>query len=336
MWRAYGDRRLLEEQWPSMVGWVDYMRNAARERRHGSRVARSEMPAPHEHYLWDTGWHWGEWCEPDVPEEDHFANFAERDFAIVATAFFAHTTRTLASIARVLDRPDDAALYDDLSARVVDAWRLEFLADDGTVRTERQADVVRALAFDLVPTATRSAVADQLVALVRAAGTHLDTGFLATPHLLPVLADAGHLDLAYELLFQDTPPSWLAMIDRGATTIWEHWEGIDDQGVAHASLNHYSKGAVVSFLHRHVAGIQPLDDGPAYSRFRIAPRPGGGISWATAAFESPYGRIESSWSTAAAGTTFTVRVPPNTDAEVALPDGRTAVVGPGRSTFSTP
>ena len=216
---------------------------------------------------------------------------------------------------------------------MLDAWQREFLADDGTVRSDRQADVVRALAFELVPDGVRASVADQLVAMVRAADTHLNTGFLATPYLLPVLADTGHLDLAYELLFQDTPPSWLAMIDRGATTIWEHWEGIDADGVAHASLNHYSKGAVISFLHRYVAGIQLLDDGPAYRRFRVAPRPGGGLTWASAALESPYGRIESSWSIGATGTTFTVLVPPNTEAEVVLPDGRVEVAGPGLATF---
>ncbi len=335
-WRAYADRRLLEEQWPSMVAWVDYVTDAAGEKRHAHRIARSETPAPHEQFLWDTGWHWGEWCEPDLLEDDHFDNFADRDFAIVATAFFAYTTRTLAAIARILGRGDDAARYDELSANVVDAWRLEFLADDGTVRSQRQADVVRALAFDLVTDDVRPRVAEQLVTMVRAADTHLNTGFLATPYLLPVLADHGHLDLAYELLFQDTPPSWLAMIDRGATTIWEHWEGIDDAGVAHASLNHYSKGAVISFLHRYVAGIQLLDDTPAYSRFRVAPRPGGGLTWASAVHEAPYGRIESSWSTGPEGTTFTVAVPPNTEAIVSLPDGREVEVGPGRATFVVP
>ena len=261
-WRAYADRRLLEEQWVSMVAWVDYVIEAAREKRHAHRIARTETPEPHEQFLWDTGWHWGEWCEPDLLEDDHFASFADRDFAIVATAFFAYTTRTLAAIARILGRDDDAVRYDELSSNVVNAWRHEFVADDGTVRSDRQADVVRALAFDLVPDAGRDIVASQLVSMVRSADTHLNTGFLATPYLLPVLADSGHLDLAYELLFQDTPPSWLAMIDRGATTIWEHWEGIDADGVAHASLNHYSKGAVISFLHRYVAGIQLLDAGP--------------------------------------------------------------------------
>ena len=108
----------------------------------------------------------------------------------------------------------------------------------------------------------------RLVELIREAGTHLGTGFLATPYLLPVLADSGHLDVAYELLLQDTEPSWLAMIDRGATTVWERWNGVDADGVPHESLNHYSKGAVISFLHRYVAGIQLLE--PGYRHFRVA------------------------------------------------------------------
>ena len=334
MWRAYADRRLLEEQWPSMVAWVDYVSRAAREKRHQSRVERHATPEAHEQYLWDTGWHWGEWLEPDMKEEDLFTGFAGFDFAIVATAFYAHTTAVLASIARILHRDHDAVRYAELSTNVRHAWRREFVGDDGTVRSDRQADLVRALTFRLVPDDARGIVADQLVRLVRANDTHLNTGFLATPSLLPVLADEGHLDLAYELLFQDTPPSWLTMIDRGATTIWEHWEGIDADGVAHASLNHYSKGAVVSFLHRYVAGIQLVDDGPAYRRFRIAPRPGGGITWAAGAHESPYGRIESSWSTARDGTIrLSVVVPPNTEAVVDLGTGDETRVGPGRATF---
>jgi alpha-L-rhamnosidase len=336
MWKAYGDRRLLEEQWTSMAAWVEYVARAARERRHEHRAARRQDPEPHERFLWDTGWHWGEWCEPDRVDEDHFATFADRDFAIVATAFFAHTSRTLASIADVLGYGDSIARYRELADAARDAWQREFVATDGTVRSDRQADVVRALAFDLVSEDHRQTVAEQLVTLVRQAGTHLNTGFLATPYLLPVLADHGYVELAYELLFQETPPSWLAMIDRGASTIWEDWEGIDADGVAHASLNHYSKGAVVSFLHRYIAGIQLLDDGPAYQRFRIAPQPGGGLSWATAAHESPYGRIESRWSRGTSGTTLIVQVPPNTEAEVVLPNGHAAVIRSGRASFTTP
>ena len=108
-----------------------------------------------------------------------------------------------------------------------------------------------------------------------------------------MLADTGHLDVAYELLLQDTEPSWLVMIDRGATTVWERWDGVAADGVPHESLNHYSKGAVISFLHRYTAGIELVE--PAYRRFRVRPRPGGGLTSAEAAHESPYGRIESAW-----------------------------------------
>ena len=191
-----------------------------------------------------------------------------------------------------------------------------------------QATLVRALAFDLVPPELRGRVASDLVALIRAAGTHLGTGFLATPFLLPVLADNGQLDVAYELLLQDTSPSWLLMLDRGATTIWEEWEGIDADGVAHASLNHYSKGAVISFLHRYVAGLQIL--APGYRRFRVAPRPGGGIRSARTHHDSAHGRIEVAWQLADDDRGHVdVTVPPGTEAEVVLPDGTTATLSAG-------
>ena len=187
-----------------------------------------------------------------------------------------------------------------------------------------------------MPEQRRAQIADRLVELIREAGTHLGTGFLATPYLLPVLADTGHLDVAYELLASDTEPSWLTMIDRGATTVWERWNGVSADGVPHESLNHYSKGAVISFLHRYAAGIELLDDGPAYRRFRIRPRPGGGLTWVEAAHESPYGRIEASWRLAADRLDLSVTVPPGTSAEVVLPDGTTSDVGPGAHAFNGP
>nr|BFE70595.1 hypothetical protein GCM10020092_038960 [Actinoplanes digitatis] len=194
---------------------------------------------------------------------------------------------------------------------------------------DTQANLVRALAFDLVPEELRPAVADRLVELIRLAGTHLATGFLATPYLLPVLADAGHCDVAFELLLRDTEPSWLTMLDRGATTMWEHWNGVDADGVAHHSLNHYAKGAVVSFLHRYVAGLVPVD--PAYRRFRVRPHPGGGITWAEAVHESPYGRIKVRWELDSEFVLH-VTVPPGCTAEAILPDGTTLSLGPGSHT----
>ncbi len=123
------------------------------------------------------------------------------------------------------------------------------------------------------------------------------------------------------------------MIDRGATTVWESWEGIDADGVPHESLNHYSKGAVIDFLHRYVAGIR-LGDAPAYRSFVIEPVPGGGLTSASAAHESPYGRIESSWAIHDGVLRLRVLVPPGTSAVVRA-GGREMVAGPGRHEFTT-
>ena len=330
--RAYGDVHVLEEMWPTMVRWLGRAERMAREQRHPARAARRPVAAPHEQYLWDTGFHWGEWLVPGEEVGD-FGAFVAADEGDVATAFLAHSARLMARIAGALGRPEDAARYAELSVHVRDAWQAEYLDADGRLTPDTQANHVRALAFDLVPAELRPAVADRLVELIRKADTHLGTGFLATPYLLPVLADNGHLDVAYELLLQDSEPSWLTMIDRAATTVWESWHGVDADGVPHESLNHYSKGAVVSFLHRYTAGIELLE--PAYRRFRVRPRPGGGLTAAEAAHESPYGRIESAWRLD--GVTFSLRVvvPAGTEAEVVLPDGTTHTAAPGEHTYTS-
>jgi alpha-L-rhamnosidase len=327
--QEYGDLALLEETWPMVVGWLDRVERMATTDRHPDRVAGSAQPAAHERFLWDTGFHWGEWLEPGGEPQD-FPAFVAADKSDVATAFYAWSTRHAAQIAELLGKPDDATRYAELSAAVVDAWRTEFLDADGHVTPYTQANLVRALRFGLVPDELRQQAADDLADLVRKADTHLETGFLATPDLLPVLADHGHLDLAYELLLQDTEPSWLTMIDRGATTMWERWEGIDENGVPHESLNHYSKGAVVSFLHRYVAGLQRVE--PTWRRFRVEPRPGGGITRASAVHETPHGTASVAWERGER-LEVTVTVPPGCVAEVVLPDGATEV-GPGTHVFS--
>ncbi len=332
LYAEYGDVEVLAELWPAMEAWLDRVEAMASTGRHPDRVARSAVAAPHERYLWDSGFHWGEWLEPGGEPSD-FGAFIAADKAEVATAFYAWTTRHAAQVASVLGRAADAARYEALSASVVDAWRTEFLNADGRVVPHTQANLVRALRFGLVPEGLRQQAADDLVALVRAAGTHLGTGFLSTPDLLPVLADHGHLDVAYELLLQDTAPSWLAMTERGATTVWERWEGVDDDGLPHESLNHYSKGAVVSFLHRYVAGLQRVD--PTWRRFRVAPRPGGGLTSATTSHETPHGVASASW---ALGPAFelTVTVPPGCAAEIVLPSGAVHEAGPGTHTWPDP
>ena len=293
LYRAYGDTRILDEHWASMSAWLGYVERAAADGRHPDRAARSAAPLAHERYLWDTGFQFGEWKVPGEEITD-MAAYQASDRGHVSTAYFFRSALLASKIARVLGKSGEADRYAELAARVRDAWQREFIGADGAIRPDDQPTLVRALAFGLVPDGVRERTAGRLVDLIRAADTHLRTGFLSTPYLLSVLADHGHADVAYELLLRDTPPSWLTMIDRGATTVWESWEGIDAHGRPYDSLNHYSKGAVIDFLHRYTAGIR-LTDSPAYRSFVVEPVPGGGLTSASAAHESPYGRIESSW-----------------------------------------
>jgi alpha-L-rhamnosidase len=333
LWRAYGDAGVLAELWPSMLRWLSYAATMARTQRHPSRAAARPEALAHEEFLWDGGFHWGEWLEPGVAD---LREALSADQGSVGTAYLHRSARLAATIGDLLGHEAEAARCRALAVGALHAWRAEYIGADGSLSPDTQANHVRALAFELVPTELRPQTAERLVQLVRAAGTHLGTGFLATPFLLPVLADTGHLDVAYELLLQRTPPSWLAMVDRGATTVWERWEGIDADGVAHDSLNHYSKGAVVSFLHRYVAGIRMLDGVPGYRRFRVAPRLGGGLTWADAVHDAPAGRIGSAWRRSGDRLELTVTVPPGTEAEVVLPgETRAQVQGPGSRTYRT-
>lgn len=321
LYQAYGRTDVLENQLTSMRAWVDRVADRAASSRHPSRVARRPEPLPHEQYLWDTGFHFGEWTEPGAPEGAELLQYLfTADHGPLATAFFYRSALELSKAADVLGDSETSEQYATLARRVRQAWCTEFVDDHGHVQPQRQAELVRALAFGLLPDELRPVAAHDLVSLIREAGTHVGTGFLATPFLLPVLADTGHLDVAYALLMQDSAPSWLHMIDRGATTIWEDWGGT-------ASLNHYSKGAVVSFLHQYVAGLQLL--APGYERFRVAPRPGAGLSSASTSLDSPRGRIAVSWTFHEGSGALTVTVPSGTSAELVLPDGAAEELGPG-------
>ncbi|MEU4612825.1 family 78 glycoside hydrolase catalytic domain [Streptomyces umbrinus] len=330
LYESYGDREILAENWEAMVRWVEWALTTARTARHHTRVERSAEPLAHEQYLWDGSFHWGEWTEPrakaadgthvDPVKDDPVAWFMA-DKGEVGTAFLYRSTATLARVARVLDRTEDADRYAVIAERIRDAWRTEFLSPDGRTAGDTQAGYVRALSLGLVPGELRAATVARLIELIRAADTHLTTGFLATGDLLPVLADSGHSDVAYELLLQRTAPSWLYMVDRGATTIWEEWEGIDGTGAAHESLNHYSKGAVVRFLHTHTLGLRQAPGSIAWESFEVAPVPHPSVPWARGTHESPQGTIAVEWLTSGDRLTITVDVPPATTARIVFPDG---------------
>ena len=338
MYVSYGDAGVLAENWDAMVRWVEWAQGAARSSRHHARVERSADPLPHEEYLWDGTFHWGEWTEP-VPKADDGSRLDPiktnpmawfmADKGEVGTAYLYRSTRILAATAAVLGRAEDAERHAQTADRILDAWRTEFLVGDGRTVQDTQAAYVRALAFGLIPPSQRAAAAARLVELIRAAGTHLGTGFLATGDLLPVLADTGHADVAYELLFQRSAPSWLHMIDKGATTVWEDWEGIDDAGVAHESLNHYSKGAVIRFLHTHTLGLRQEPESRAWESFVIAPVPGGGLTWAKGHLDTPQGPVRVEWWIGGDELHIDADIPAGSSATVVFPDGSSQTAGPG-------
>ncbi len=327
LYQVYGDQRILEEQYASMKAWVDYQRRQAQDKYkpqgHTSPRYQERKPLEYELYLWDTNYHWGEWLEPDDPVPGLlFGEWTPEVAQIlsaphIATAYFAYSTHLLAETARVLGNEADAQVYSTLFEKIRQAFITEFVGENGQMTPEKQSSYVRALAFDLIPERLRLAATQRLIELIQEAGTHLGTGFLSTPYLCPVLGDNDHLDLAYTLLMQDTPPSWLYAVKKGATTIWESWDGIDEEGNPHNSLNHYSYGAIGNWLYQVVAGIAP--GAPGYRHTIFQPQPGGGLTFASATYQSLYGEIATSWQIDGERFQLTVTVPTNTTATVVIP-----------------
>ncbi|MHB9031480.1 MAG: glycoside hydrolase family 78 protein [Anaerolineae bacterium] len=325
MYQVYGDVRLLADQYASMRAWVEYERRTAGHTPWYKRLVPalwfSQAKRSRQALLWDSKYQWGEWLEPGASYGLGIGlGILKRMWfgePVVATAYFAYSCGLLAEAARVLGYEEDARTYGDLAERIRQAYDAEFIGRDGKIKPDRQASYVRALAFNLAPQIKRLDLLDRLVHKIRQADTHLGTGFLSTPFLLTVLSDLGQTDLAYELLLQTTIPSWLYAVTKGATTIWEMWDGVDDTGKPKGSLNHYSYGAVVSWLARYAAGIEI--GGPGFQQIVIQPHPGGGLTWARASYRSLFGEIISHWELSDQVMTLKVVIPANTRATVRLP-----------------
>lgn len=299
----YGDRRLLEEQYPSMRAWVEYIIRTAGES-----------------YLWNTGFHFGDWLSATYRDWSFPAAATDKD--LIATAFFAHSTDLLRQAAEVLDKADDAARYRAVYQRTAQAFQKEFLTPSGRLSPNTQTAYALALRFGLVPPELIAEAARRLVDDIGRKGNHLSTGFLGTPHLCHVLTDHGHLDTAFTLLHQDTYPSWLYPVKQGATTIWERWDGIRPDGTFQDagmnSFNHYAYGAIGEWLYEVVAGIQPDPAEPGYRHVIIHPHPGGNLTWARASLEAITGRIESAWSLEGGRRRIEIVIPPASRATVIL------------------
>jgi alpha-L-rhamnosidase len=310
MYLAYGDTRLLERQYPSMRAYVEYQRKTA-----GDKL------------LWNSGWHYGDWLAFATTRADYPGATTDKD--LIATAFFAHSTDLLARSAKVLGKTEDARVYHDLFEHIRAAWTREYATASGRLSSNTQTAYALALEFGLLPEARRADAGVRLAADVRSVG-HLTTGFLGTPYLTDALTQTGHLAEAYRLLLNKRYPSWLYPITRGATTIWERWDGEKPdssfQDIGMNSFNHYAYGAIGDWMVRTVAGLDLDETQPGYRHLVVAPQPGGGLTSARAELLTPYGSAASGWTLADGRMRVTVRVPPNARATVHLPSARLAAV----------
>lgn len=319
MYERHGDLGILAAQYDSMKAWVDGITAVAGDR-----------------HLWNTDRQLGDWLDPTAPPDR--PGDARTDKQLVATAYYAHSASLLGRTAQLLRRDDDFAHYTKLAEAVRAAFRDEYVTPDGFLTNDAQTAYALALRFGLLADTHRAQGGRRLAELVREGGFHIGTGFVGTPLICDALCDAGEYDTAYRLLLTKTCPSWLYPVTMGATTVWERWDSMLPDGSVNpgemTSFNHYALGAVADWLHRTVAGLAPA--APGYRRLLVRPRPGGGLTHARAAHDTPYGRAEVSWSRTGNTLRVTATVPPGTTALIDLPGTVPPVeVGSGTHLFRT-
>lgn len=302
LYMAYGDKRILEEQYPSMKAWVGY-------------IEKSSM-----NDLWNQGFHFGDWLFYR-PFDDLDGRSAVTDKYLIAQCFWAHSTQLMINAASVLGNQDDVTHYTESLKKIKAAFLREYTTPNGRLVTGTQTAYVLALNFDMLPEDLRAQAAERLAKNVKDYGNHLTTGFLGTPYLCHVLSRFGYTDVAYDLLLQETYPSWLYPVKMGATTIWERWDGMKPDSTFQTpgmnSFNHYAYGAIGDWMYRTVAGLQ--ETSPGYKTMLIAPKPGGKLTDAGIVYTTLYGEVKSAWKIDGQTFTLTVQVPANTMATVVLP-----------------
>jgi alpha-L-rhamnosidase len=304
LYERFGDAEVLDAQYASMRSWVEAV------------AARSD-----EDGLWRGKFQFGDWLDPAAPPEDPAGGRTDRH--LVAAAYQVHCVRLLARVAAVLGRGDDADRYGRRAGALHAAFAAAYAAPSGRMRSDSPTAYALALCFDLVEGAQRAVAARRLCELVEADRFRIGTGFLGTPLVCDALVAAGAPDHAWRLLTQTACPSWLYAVTMGATTIWERWDSMLPDGSINpgemTSFNHYAFGAVADFLHRRVAGLAP--GAPGYRVLDVEPLPGGGLTWAHATHQTPFGDAAVRWERDGSRFSLELTVPDACTARVRLPDG---------------
>ncbi|WP_186755306.1 alpha-L-rhamnosidase [Echinicola salinicaeni] len=329
MYLLYGNKAVLEKQYPSMKSWVAYIQNNSKN------------------MLWNTGSHFGDWLFYR-PDDDNDGRSALTDKHLIAQCFFAHSTQLLINTAEVLGKQEDVQKYSQQLEQIKAAFLKEFVTPNGRMVSSSQTAYVLALQFDMLPEALRPQAAERLANNIKSYNYHLTTGFLGTPYLCHVLSRFGYHDLAFTLLMQPSYPSWLYPVSQGATTIWERWDGQKPDGSFQTpgmnSFNHYAYGAIGDWMYRTLAGInsseKPGETG--YKTIIIKPHWDNNIlsekvrdkvqqpvDEVKAELETYYGTIGSNWKKEGKQISVDLNIPANTTAKVYFPVDSPADISEG-------
>ena len=280
LYQAYGNTEILAAQFDSMSA-------------HVRRVESLLSPTG----LWDTGFQFGDWLDPDAPPEAPAK--AKADTGVVATACAYRSAFLVAQTASILHRDAEFTEFTALAERLRAAFN-EHYVDHGRVMSDCTTVYALAIAFGLLDQADQDAAGNRLAQLTEQAHYRISTGFAGTPFITDALTMTGHLEDAYKLLLEESCPSWLYPVTMGATTVWERWDSMLPDGTINpgemTSFNHYALGAVADWLHRVVGGISALS--PGYAELLIAPQPGGDLTEVETSLDTLHGRVAVHWSIA--------------------------------------
>jgi alpha-L-rhamnosidase len=309
-WIQSGDTKIVQENWTSMEAYL------------------AAIQAANPSYLWknNAGIDFGDWLAPEGTTSQD----------LIATAYWAYDAKLMEQMAHAIGRNDEdkyAKLFENIKAAFVRAY----VSQDGSVgaarsspesdtstsrprdRVETQTGYVLALHMNLVPESLRPLAAKKLVDRIAGNGWSLATGFLGTPYLLGVLADSGHADVAYRLLMNTELPSWVYMVEHGATTMWERWDSDQELGSPDMnSFNHYAYGAVGEWLYRYSAGIDTTPADPGFHTIVLHPNFDGRLGSVDFSYESAYGTIHSAWTVRTNNVVWNMTIPPNARGRMSL------------------
>ena len=321
VYRAYGDKEILSENYDAMTKWMNYIKDRTENHHPDAYSTWDDAHKERSKYLWNTDFHFGDWLVPSMvlgnPDGAAMLNTALATKDYVAPAYYAFSAKNMSEIAAVLGKEDDSSYYADLYKKIRKAFIEEYVNSEGLLPQELQGLYVIALKMDLVSDELRPKMINHLREMIVANDNRLDTGFLSVLFLMDVLCDNGMEDLAYKILYQNKCPSWLYEVEHGATTMWESWGAVlEDGSTSTYSYNHYAFGCVGEWLYKTIGGLKC--DTAGYKHFTVDPKYTYDLSHATVEENTPYGKIKVHWVLDGNNVTLKVEVPVNTTADIYL------------------